>query len=101
MDRVIRAGQEAGERYWQLPLHPDYREMIRGDYGDIKNSGGRVAGAITAAWFLAEFVQGTPWAHLDIAGTSSSDRDRGPLPKGATGVALRTFVNLALAMAEA
>ena len=100
VERVIRAGQEAGERYWQLPLHPDYKELIRGDYGDIKNSGGGAAGAITAAWFLAEFAQGTPWAHLDIAGTSTSDRDRGPLVKGATGVALRTLVNLALEMAE-
>ena len=66
----------------------------------MKNTGGRNAGAITAAQFLAEFSEDTPWVHLDIAGTSMTERESGKQVKGPTGVPVRTLVNLALALAE-
>jgi leucyl aminopeptidase len=74
----------------------DYREMIKGDIADIKNIGGRGAGTITAALFLREFVPaGVPWVHLDIAGTAYSESDLVVIPKGPTGVPVRTFVEFA------
>lgn len=99
-DKVIKAGAEAGERLWQMPMHEDYKEQIKSEVADVKNSGGRYGGAITAAQFLAEFVGDTSWVHIDIAGTSMSDKDRGYLVKGATGIGVRTLVNLALASAK-
>src|SRR5690349_4363639 len=69
-DEVCAAAREVGERFWQLPMDEDYREMIKSDIADIKNSAGRYAGTITAAWFLREFADDTPWVHLDIAGTA-------------------------------
>ena len=97
IDRVIKAGDKAGEKMWQLPLFDEYREQIRGDFADIKNVGGREAGAITAAMFLKDFAEDTPWVHLDIAGTSFASRAKGYLQKGGTGVAVRTLINLLLA----
>jgi len=100
IDRVIAAGAEAGEPIWQMPMYEEYKEQNRSDVADIKNVGGRYAGAITAAQFLAEFVGDTPWVHLDIAGTSMSDKERAYLVKGATGVPVRTLVNLVLSLAK-
>lgn len=100
MDRVIRAGDQAGERIWQFPMYPEYKEQIKSDVADLKNTGGRPAGSITAAQFIAEFAEDTPWVHLDIAGTSRTDRERGYLAKGATGVPVRTLVNLVLDLAQ-
>jgi leucyl aminopeptidase len=97
IDEVLKAGEEAGEYIWQMPMYEEYREQNKSDVADIKNSGGRWGGAITAAHFLAEFVEQTPWVHLDIAGPSRADKERNHLVKGATGVAVRTLVNLALA----
>jgi len=97
VDRVIRAGEESGECIWQMPMYEEYKEQNKSDVADIKNSGGRWGGAITGAQFLAEFVDETPWVHLDIAGTSRVEKDRTYLIKGATGVTVRTLVNLALA----
>jgi leucyl aminopeptidase len=97
MDKVINAGEEAGEYIWQMPMYEEYREQNKSDIADIKNSAGRWGGAITAAQFLAEFVEQTPWVHLDIAGPSRAEKERTYLVKGATGVAVRTLVNLALA----
>jgi leucyl aminopeptidase len=99
-DKVIRAGEEAGERIWQMPMYDDYSELIKSDIADIKNTGGKGGGAITAAKFLAEFVGKTHWVHLDIAGTFMLDKDRGYWPKGATGIPVRTLVNLTLALAK-
>jgi leucyl aminopeptidase len=96
MDQVIKAGEEAGECIWQMPMYEDYKEANKSDIADIKNSGGRYGGAITAAQFLAEFIEGTPWVHLDIAGTSRTEKDRAHLVKGETGVAVRTLINLVL-----
>jgi len=100
IDRVIAAGAEAGEPIWQMPMYEEYKEQNKSDVADIKNVGGRYAGAITAAQFLAEFVGDTPWVHLDIAGTSMSDKERAYLVRGATGVPVRTLVNLVLSLAK-
>ncbi len=100
INKVIKAGEEAGEKVWQLPMFEEYKEQNKSDVADIKNSGGRYAGAITAAQFLAEFSQDTPWTHLDIAGTSFASKEKTYLVKGATGVAVRTLVNLAMGFAS-
>ncbi len=100
IDRVVAAGAEAGELIWQMPMYEQYKEQNKSDVADIKNSGGRYGGAITAAQFLAEFVGDTPWVHLDIAGTFLSDKERAGLVKGATGVPVRTLVNLVLSLAK-
>jgi leucyl aminopeptidase len=89
---VLAAGDRAGEPGWQLPLWDDYRELIKSDVADIKNSGGRPAGAISAAAFLKEFAGSFPWVHLDIAGTAYSETDLVALPRGPTGVPVGTFV---------
>lgn len=96
IDRIVKAGANAGERLWQLPMYDEYKEQNKSDVADIKNSGGRFGGAITAALFLAEFVGKTEWAHIDIAGTSMTEKQHGYLVKGATGVCVRTLVNFAL-----
>jgi leucyl aminopeptidase len=93
IDDVRRAGREVGERLWQLPMDSDYREMIKSDIADIKNSGGRYAGTITAAYFLQEFAEETPWVHLDIAGTAWETERKSHIAKGPTGIAIRTVVN--------
>jgi len=100
VDEVIAAGAAAGELIWQLPLYDRYKEQNKSQVADIKNVGGRYAGSITAAWFLAEFVGDTRWAHLDIAGTSLTEKEQGYQVKGATGVAVRTLVNLVLSLAK-
>ncbi len=96
VDRVIKAGEEAGEYIWQMPMYEEYKEQNKSDIADIKNSAGRWGGAITGAQFLAEFVAETPWVHLDIAGPSHAEKERTYLVKGATGVAVRTLANLIL-----
>ncbi len=100
VDRVIAAGKAAGEKTWQLPLYDEYREQIRSTFADIKNTGGREAGAITGALLIGEFAGGKPWAHMDIAGTDFSTKETGYLTKGGTGIPVRTLVNLALGMAS-
>ena len=100
VDKLVKAGDEAGERLWQMPMYEEYKEKNKSEVADVKNTGGRWGGAITAAQFLAEFIGDTPWVHIDIAGTFDSEKDRGYLVKGATGVGVRTLVNLALAMAK-
>ena len=99
-DELIQAGNETGEFAWQLPMFDEYREQLKSDIADIKNIGNRYGGAITAAKFLGDFVDKTPWVHLDIAGTADSDKEKGYLVKGATGVPVRTLVNLILSMAK-
>jgi leucyl aminopeptidase len=97
LDKVIAASREVGEPAWQLPMFDDYKELIKSDIADIKNIGNRYAGAITAAKFLEEFVDKTPWVHLDLTGPIS-DKEKGYLVKGATGVPVRTLIHLVLAM---
>jgi leucyl aminopeptidase len=89
---ILAAGKRAGEPGWPLPMWDEYKDLIKSDVADVKNSGGRPAGAVTAALFLKEFAEGYPWAHLDIAGTAYSETDLVTLPKGPTGVPTGTFV---------
>ena len=92
IDEVIAAGKEVGEKFWQLPLDKEYTNQIKSDIADIKNVGGKKAGTITAAAFLKEFAEDTPWAHLDIAGTAWGDPATPYRAKGPTGVAVRTLI---------
>ena len=95
VDRVRAASGRAGEATWPLPLFDDYRSHIDSDVADMKNVGkGGQAGAISAALLLARFAEGTPWAHLDIAGPARSDEDAGVLTKGGTGFGVRTLLEL-------
>src|SRR5207253_1999293 len=84
MGQVQAAADRAGEQVWPLPLPEEYRKLIDSDVADIKNIGGRYAGALTAGLFLKEFVGDVPWAHLDIAGPARSEDDDGYLCKGGT-----------------
>ncbi len=101
IQEVIGAGVRAHERLWELPLWDEYRELIKSDIADVKNSGGRAAGSITAGWFLKEFVEGYPWAHLDIASTAYTDRDDPAMAKGPTAMGVRLFAEFVLARAGA
>jgi len=89
---ILAAGKRAGEPGWPLPMWDDYKDLIKSDVADVKNSGGRPAGAVTAAMFLKEFAEGYSWAHLDIAGTAYSESDLVTIPKGPTGVPTGTFI---------
>jgi leucyl aminopeptidase len=79
-----------------MPLFDDYKEQLKSEIADFTNTGGRGAGAITAALFLKEFSGDTPWVHIDIAGTAWAEEAKPYQPKGATGVGVRTLVELAL-----
>ncbi len=92
VDGLVAAARRAGEDVWRMPLVPTVKETLKSDVADMKNSGERFGGAIAAAHFLREFVGEAPWAHLDIAGPSSSRRERGYVPKGGTGFGVRTLV---------
>jgi leucyl aminopeptidase len=93
--RIARAGDESGERAWQLPLWEPYHEMVKSDIADVKNTAGRYGGAITAAAFLAAFAGERPWAHLDIAGTAWIDaKPKAYQSKGATGIGVRLLVQM-------
>jgi leucyl aminopeptidase len=96
LERVLAATRLAGEKTWQLPLDDDYKDYLKSAVADLPNIGGRYGGAITAAWFLREFADPTPWVHFDIAATAWLDDPKAWLSKGPTGVAVRSFVQLAL-----
>lgn len=92
--RLIAAGQATGETVWRMPLGEAYDKMLKSDIADMKNIGGRPGGAVTAAQFLQRFVNGKPWAHLDIAGTAWSTKDKPCVPKGATAFGVRLLDRL-------
>lgn len=94
MAEVKKASESSGEPVWELPTNQDYYELIKSDFADIKNVGTRGAGTITAGLFLEEFIDEKPWVHLDIAGTAYLDKANGYLPKGATGVHVKTLYNM-------
>ncbi len=94
--QVLAAGRAAGEKLWPMPLDEDYQEQLKSPYADLPNIGTRWGGAITASMFLKAFADTTPWVHLDIAGTAWVEDTRAYLAKGPTGVAVRTFVRLAM-----
>ncbi len=90
LKRLVReAGEKAGERVWELPLWEGYCDLIKSDIADMKNTGGREGGVITAACLLSKFVDNHPWVHIDIAATAWTDKDRAYTPKGATGIGCR------------
>lgn len=93
-EQLLSASEKTGERLWPMPLYPEYEEQIRSDVALVKNTGGRLAGSCTAAAFLKTFAEETPWAHLDIAYTASTDKERADLARGATGFGIRTLVEL-------
>ena len=91
-NRFHAANAKAGEKMWRMPLDDEYKEQIRSSIADIVNSGGRWGGAITAAMFLKEFAEDTPWVHLDIAGTAWMEDQKPWIAKGPSGIALRSLV---------
>jgi len=95
-DRFLAASRLAGEKAWQMPMDEEYKDYLKSAFADLPNIGGRHGGSITAAWFLREFADPTPWVHLDIAATAWLDDAKPWLSKGPSGVAVRTFVQLAL-----
>lgn len=95
VDVVRDAAVRGGEKLWPMPLFDEYKDQLKSEIADMINSPGRPGGSITAAMFLKEFTGGLPWAHLDIAGTAWADETRAWAPKGATGVMVRTLVEVA------
>jgi leucyl aminopeptidase len=91
-ERFRKANVKAGEKMWRMPLDDEYKEQIRSSIADIMNTGGRWGGAITAAMFLKEFAEETPWIHLDIAGTAWMEEQKPWIAKGPSGIALRSLI---------
>jgi leucyl aminopeptidase len=96
---LTEVGRETGERVWELPLWDEYYDAIKSDVADVKNTGGRAGGTITAGCFLARFAGDSPWIHLDIASTAWSDKQGDYLPKGGTGVGVRLMTGLVMRLA--
>jgi leucyl aminopeptidase len=93
---VIQSGRNHGETFWELPLPPEYKELLKTPCADLNNIGGPVAGALTAGLFLQEFVpEGTPWAHLDIAGPFIKEKEWKYYEAGGIGFGLKTMVDVA------
>lgn len=90
--QLLKAGERSGEKIWQLPLWEEYSELIKSDFADVKNTGGRAAGTITAAAFLQEFADKYKWAHLDIAGMAWAEQGKAGQPKGGTGFGVRALI---------
>jgi len=99
-DLVLNASKLSGELSWQLPMLEEYKEQNKSNVADLKNTGGRPGGAITAAQFLGEFAVDTPWVHMDIAGVDMSEKEDGYYIKGATGIPVRTLLTLVLEIAK-
>lgn len=96
---VEGAAQAAGEKFWRMPLDAEYRKLVDSDIADMKNTGGRWGGSITAALILAEFVDDTPWVHLDVAGPARAEATEHYITKGGSGFGVRTLVEVAQALA--
>lgn len=100
LDRVLKAAKKANEKIWQLPVDPVYKSYNDSEIADIKNTGGRLGGSITAGLFVGAFVEDTPWVHLDIAGPAYLSKPQGLNQKGATGVHVKTLYELAKSFAK-
>jgi len=94
LKRIEKSSEKTGEKVWRLPLWDEYFEYLKSDVADFRNVGARAAGAIIGGIFLSKFVEKIPWAHLDIAGPASIERDRPYIPKGGTGVGVRLVIQL-------
>ncbi len=99
-ERFRGALQRSGEKMWRLPVDVEYQELIKSSIADIKNTGGRWGGAISAAMFLKEFVDDTPWIHLDIAGTAWEEEGKAWIAKGPSGIAVRSLVEFVRGFAQ-
>lgn len=96
LSKVLASARTQGENMWHMPLDDDYKDYLKTPFADLPNIGGRWGGAITAAYFLKEWTGGTPWVHLDVAGTAWLEETKPFLAKGPTGVCVRTFIDLAM-----
>jgi leucyl aminopeptidase len=97
LDQFLASTKSAGEKMWPMPMDDEYEELIKSTIADIRNTGtGKGGGAITAAWFIKEFAEDTPWVHLDIAATCWVDEGRPWLAKGPTGIAIRSIIDFAM-----
>ncbi len=94
LEKLKTASEYTGEKIWQLPAHEEYKELIKSQVADLRNVGGPMAGTITAALFIQEFVDKKPWIHIDIAGTATRDSEAGMYGVGATGVGVRLITQL-------
>jgi leucyl aminopeptidase len=94
--KVLAAAERQGEKMWRMPMDTEFKEQLKTAFADLANIGTRLGGSITAAWFIREFAADKPWVHLDIAGTAYLDEAKPSIAKGPTGVAVRTFVDLAM-----
>jgi leucyl aminopeptidase len=97
---LLKAAGTTGEKMWRMPVEQEYFDLIRSEIADIKNTGGRWGGAISAAMFLKEFVDDKPWIHLDIAGTAWLEESKAWMPKGPSGVTVRTLVEFIRTLAK-
>ena len=93
-EELVVAARRSGEKFWRLPNDKCFKKLYKGDFAELKNTGGRFAGTITAGMFIEEFVQDKPWLHLDIAGTSWTDAANDSTPKGGTGAPVSTLYEL-------
>ena len=91
--RLIHTAKESGERFWELPMYPEYMDSLKSDIADMKNTGSRNGGASAAGVFLQEFVSGPKWCHIDIAGTAFLEKPQNEFIYGATGAGVRTLLN--------
>ena len=93
ISRLIQTARASGERLWELPMYKEYKDSLKSEIADMKNTGSRYGGASTAGVFLQEFVEGVKWAHIDIAGTAYLEKPQKELIAGATGAGVRTLLN--------
>jgi leucyl aminopeptidase len=100
VEHIRRIANRAGDRVWPMPLFDDYKDQLKSEIADFTNTGGRPAGSITAALFLKEFTGGRPWVHMDVAGTAWAEEAKPYLPKGPSGVGVRTLAELAFSSTE-
>lgn len=96
INNLIKTGEEQGERFWQLPMYEEYKEGLKSDVADMRNTGSRYGGASAAGIFLQEFVKDVKWVHMDIAGVAFLEKPQKELTKGATGAGVRTLINYIL-----
>ena len=95
----LAAAKEAGEEMWHLPLPPRLLDQLKSEIADLKNTGERWGGALTAGLFLKEFVDATPWVHVDLAGPASTDKELGHVGKGGTGFGVATILQFLSSLA--
>lgn len=100
LEQFLTASNVSGEKIWQLPAYPEFRELLKSEVADLRNTAGRFGGASTAGLFVGEFAEGLPWIHLDIAGTAFIAKERGVNSRGATGVMVRTILHWLLSESE-